>query len=1122
MVRRMRFSALQRALLILALVLVPWLSADALVRDIRVGSHPNFTRLVIEWDGTIDLRKVRLDQRLVLHLEQPVDKDFDDARRRLQPFVRELSLSPDRKRIDIVANDGATPEARVLDDRLLVIDVPKPEAQSVTLRSGRHDGFDRLVLQPVKQDGYNARQFEDRLVIKLRDGVFGGDVPELSKRSTGISINRVQADALIARMPPGITPKTWFLAPDMVVVDFPVVAPTAEIAESSPTTATLDLDEPSVEVSTDVAEVAPEPEKKANVETADAPKAEPAPIDAPVAGKRAFEEVPPLVALAEAAPVNVDALPISAVETDDGPALQFKWTADVGAAGFVRGGKLWVVFDGTVGSIEPDTKAIRDVAGHLIRGLKQLSNDRATILLIEPAHALTPLMQRDRMTWNLHLKPSVKKLKELELSLTNGTALLIKDTVSEIRLDDPVIGDRIGVAMTRHARLGSRTPRHGVEINFLPSFQGAVWEEIGDRVVSYTTELGVLVGSDPELSLDMVGRELIADQGPLLPQENKLEEVVAGAVLPHRKIAAEAEQTVNDEQELDWSAIGHDDDPYLDLAAFGLAPGETLFDRRKALGPLLVSESAVERISGYLSLARHYLAQGFGGEPLLLLARADEIIEDAGAPLRAKRSVEALKGAAGLLLRRPEDGKKLDNPLFDNDPEITLWRAIAKADDEEWDAAQELMAASRDYLFDYPLPLQVRFGVRAARVGLESGRADPAFAIIDRLLRLPMTKQQELDVKSIEALALWRDGALEEARQAWQGVIAEASLRQRLATKLTLTMSEYDAGQISADHAAERLKSDQVLWRGHEQESDMFEQLGEFELAAGSPPEAIINWRTAIDRGAEPDHAAALAKRMKAVFGDYLSGELAQGASALQALRLYRRYSELLPPDEKGSAIVAALVAKLEEVGVYEPAIALLKRQQAQYDERSAEAAEIGAQIADLMQRTGQSTSALVALADSTPLDELEPELRSARAETAAQALASMGRYPEADARLSDDGSTTARQLRVELAAARNDWQQIIDILDNEEVLKGFDEAGTFVSQGDRSLMHLAIAHYHLGNRGRIGDLAIRYQPKLDEEHAKLLATFAGDDPLDGQVGKVVAELGERLSTWRDRLDVMQ
>lgn len=148
------------------------LSAHAIAGEavsIRTGQHEGFARLVFEWPQGIGVVRDARDGAVVLRFDRSMEADLEAARAELAPYVEAISSGDDPHEIWLRPLAGVGVQVWTSGDRKVVVDLRSRPDQNprVAVRLGRHQGYERMVLQWPVPVSFAVTQVHPRLRIEF-------------------------------------------------------------------------------------------------------------------------------------------------------------------------------------------------------------------------------------------------------------------------------------------------------------------------------------------------------------------------------------------------------------------------------------------------------------------------------------------------------------------------------------------------------------------------------------------------------------------------------------------------------------------------------------------------------------------------------------------------------------------------------------------------------------------------------------------------------------------------------------------------------------------------------------------------------------------------------------------
>lgn len=1101
-------------------------ASPVLAAGLVVGTAPGFGRLAIDWDEPVTLSSRSVGDAVEIEASRPFPSRLEAAGAELGALVEALTLDDDGRVLRLRPVEGVTVETALLDGQLLRIGLIAPGAPVLGLRLGQHEQFRRLVIEPVVRGSVLLARMAGRIDLVLPGRLAAADLDRL-RGMPGVTGVWAAGDQLILSVAQGATVRDLFVSPDKQVVDisvggareagFAALPGTAAIGPTvPPATSALPRPRPSAplrpsssrdESASRQALTEPEHERQAVVEP------------------RTSSVTPAL-----------EAVRVEAARAADGAVeLGFAWPEPVPAAVFLRGTRLWVVLAAAGRAIDIDSPAFARAAQPLVKTLRQVPHPTATLLHLDLHEAAVTAIEREGGQWRVRLgstavAPTPFATAPL-LVETAGPALRLPDVETVVSVTDPLVGDRLEIGLSSTVTGPLSAGRRFVGLRLLPTLQGAAWRRLdgSDRLPELAAD-GLMLGPHDgilRLPVDDPHAEEMRSAARPAEEERRPLDPLAAPVQPQSTgvgsagtddVPAMLERTPASASTTPFAdgAIGDgagDDEPPddqrvqpmttrtappsasspLGLARFADVHGQRFWDRRATLMQALNHAPADERPALQLDLGRLHLANGLGTEAASLLADTPfPDAEDAGAG-DAVDAYRALDGAAALLAGRPAAALvQLAHPSLLGDEETALWRAAARAALKDWDEALADWRRGSAAFDTYPPMAQAALGEHAAMLLLQTGEIDDVFALLGRLAALPLSKATRERLQLLEATALERDGAIDEARSIWRALMEAGGPEVRPQASLALVEADLAAGRIVPAEAADRLASDSVAWRGHGEELDFWRRLAALRVEAGQAEAALTILQEALARAPQTESAGIIVAEMSAILDRLFADQAAGRRSATSMLLTYRRFAELVPPGPMGDRQVGQLATSIAALGLDEAAMEILRDRLRQSDRRDQGRAVLGLALGRLLAAQGDPAGAMAALLDSNTLDPLDPSIALAR-RTLLTSLGQAGEGPVVGE--SDAAAQPLLRLRDQARQAfdRAAWPELVALA--EQLEADLPPADMLERVAAEALLLVATAGRQLADDALVERLASRYADRLpvaaDRSILRLLANAA-------------------------------
>jgi tetratricopeptide (TPR) repeat protein len=751
------------------------------------------------------------------------------------------------------------------------------------------------------------------------------------------------------------------------------------------------------------------------------------------------------------------------VEESNVTRIVVTWPQPARAAAFRRGEAIWLVFDAN-GRIDL-TGVAR--AGRRHQNIEIVQGEGVIGLRIPAPPDVLVSAAAHENDWTLTLgaraDAGVPAVLEREVAADGRGRLTARfGREGTVRwINDPEIGDRIGVALVGGPARGIDVRRATVEAAMLPAAHGAVIEPRADGV-NATFAGGVLTVSR--------GEGLIT----AAPARSELE----AALL---------------------------EDAFSGEAPMSSTPSESLVDVRRRIDELTrrAAEEGVGEgapVEARMALARYLLEHEFAAEALgalrIVAINQGELVE-------LDPEYRLMRGAANVMMRRlPAAQADLTASALTNNPSAALWRGYSAALQRDWIVARRELERGAGGLEEHPPAWRARFQLALAEAALELN--DPAAAEAaaraalgqapDTSLRLHarLAEARVMGLRGDHARALALLDELSRVRDEEVAVRANVeSIRIRRAT-----------GVIRAVDAVEPLEALRFRWRGDATELAIVSMLGEAYSELGRWREALATMRIAADRF--PNHLAARQLRadMSTLFERlFLDGE-ADRLEPIQALGLFYEFSDLTPVGPNGDRIVRLLAGRLVHVDLLEQAAQLLQHQ---VDERlqGLSRAQAAADLATIYLMDHKPDQALVALG-TTRQPNMPATLLADRRILEARALLDLGRLEGAVELVERDRSEDAQRVRAEAAWRARNWERAA--AEMRSLINMRNRATPLDNHGRQAVLRTAVALTLAGNEEGVRALYREYAGDMaNTDEADAFEVVASGVHADGAAIRDVA-----------------
>ncbi|MDR3512935.1 MAG: tetratricopeptide repeat protein [Caulobacteraceae bacterium] len=719
--------------------------------------------------------------------------------------------------------------------------------------------------------------------------------------------------------------------------------------------------------------------------------------------------------------------------------LRFPWKNPLGAAVFRRGEAVWVVFD---------APARIDVssAPHGFRQVRQMQTaaglDFSAVRIASPSDVGVSAVAEGAV-WTVTLgtgQPPASEAVKITRDTDAGSPSLSASLAGATRavwVDDPAVGDRIGVVTAMAPCKGLPSRREFVDLALLPSVQGLAVEPIADGLAVTTDGDNVSIGMPKGLALSPKALQAQASANDLgLPQPL----VRPGLV---------------------------------DFDTWGRTGSGGYLPRYEALQMAAAEEGKRGKDAGFaarLGLARFLVGEQLSYEAIGVLNMIGKQQES----MLGDAQFRALRGAAKVMAGRYKEAQTdFSAPVLADDPASSLWRGYIAARLGQWTEARQQFDAGQSMLFQFPAKWRTRFATANAEAAIALNQYPVAEVAIDNALRDQPDPVEQLQTRLVQARLFEAEGEHDRALRLYQAIAPVNLAFLSAPALLHATEIRLAANQITPMQAAGVYDGLRFRWRGDATELETIRDLGQIYLGLGRYREALEALRSAGQRLPDLPQAVQLQADLSNAFRALFLDGQADGLQPVQALALFYDFKELTPIGADGDLMVRKLARRLVDVDLLGQAADLLKYQA---DNRlsGVPRAEVATDLAmiDLMNR--QPEAALDALNNSrTTL--LPSALNAQRRLIEARAWLGLGQYDHSTEVMQADKGPDADAIRAEISWKKHDWSlaggQFEKLLGDR-----FKAAGPLGPDDEARLLRAAIGYSLAGDEASLGRLRDRYQ----------------------------------------------
>ncbi len=582
------------------------------------------------------------------------------------------------------------------------------------------------------------------------------------------------------------------------------------------------------------------------------------------------------------------------------------------------------------------------------------STSTVNMAMFENAGTLWIVMDQD----GLHLKPTINSSKrdmfdgfrKIELSngglytmplpeglhgKGNGGGILWRLILSDdIKMDDPVEPIKVGAANINDIRKGhiiwplegvreiktlrdyeSGKPLFVVLVNDSSQFTGAFRSFVDFDVLTSYAGMAIRPNVD-DLKVEQVadGIKIYRDKGLSVMPEGMMSLAVGaderGSLVNLNNVNTnQADRPPSVFQFVSWQKFSIEE-----LNRY----------KNNVLGALPEKEKP-QQVEDLMVLGKTHLAYGRAPEALGFFEFARQVFPE----LEQSPEFLALRGLARAFNWKSEIAlSDLSHPDLKDLDEIKYWKSFVLADLGDWKQAAEILPASYGVLNDYPEHISSRLGLTLAEVNLRDGNVAKAEEILSLLSQNKLSSHMDAAVKYLQGEAYRQSGAIDDTISLWESLKDHPDQLYSTKARLALAVLLSDQGKIDNKQAIDLLEPLRYTWRGDQLEAQVLYWLGKFYFDAQNYVKGLNILRDASSLAVNTALGERIAANMTEEFtGLFLSDTELEDLSALDAIALYDRFSELTPPGEEGNEVVQRLAEKMVKADLLDRASGLLKHQ---------------------------------------------------------------------------------------------------------------------------------------------------------------------------------------------------
>ncbi len=471
-------------------------------------------------------------------------------------------------------------------------------------------------------------------------------------------------------------------------------------------------------------------------------------------------------------------------------------------------------------------------------------------------------------------------------------------------------------------------------------------------------------------------------------------------------------------------------------------------------------------------LAEFYIANNLAHEALGIL----RVMGDEQRPVDRPEAELIAQGAANALAGRSQEAiAALTSNSVRFEPDAMLWRAIARSEMGDYEAARMDAIGAEPIVKSYPNWVGARFALAGARAAIMAEDVSTASRFLAGATLPQLTRDQAAQYQLLTGMLDELQGRDLDAIESYGRVIT-ADRRPTTTQAVLRTMSVLDRMErLDVARAVDTLSVQAAIWRGDRTELAVLELLTRLQYRNGDYRDAFQITRDAAARHPDSPVLSTMLDKARTEFASlYLDGA-ADGMDAVEALGIYYDYRHLTPPGSQGDLMIRNLAGRLIKVDLLHQAAELLEYQ---IDNRlqGAARAQVAADLAVVHVANRAPQKALDALYRSR-IANLPPALERQRRVLEARALVDARRHDLALDILQSVEGRDADMLRIDAYWNGQRYQQAAELI--ERVYLDDLRRGALSPVARGNLIKAAVGYVMAGDMIGLSRLNGRYADAL-------------------------------------------
>ncbi|MBS0235832.1 MAG: hypothetical protein JSS50_00675 [Proteobacteria bacterium] len=345
---------------------------------------------------------------------------------------------------------------------------------------------------------------------------------------------------------------------------------------------------------------------------------------------------------------------------------------------------------------------------------------------------------------------------------------------------------------------------------------------------------------------------------------------------------------------------------------------------------------------------------------------------------------------------------------------------------------------------------------------------------------------------------------INNAKEAWEQCASDIDdTLNRARCRFEKARMLYKTSQFINNEYIDELQKIAVTWRGDGIEREMMKELGDLYTMQGDTLNALRSWRVITDYHTNTSDALLLAQKMSDTFVEFFLSDAGKSATPFQAVSLFYEFQNLVPLGDIGDELIVKLTSDLVELDLVNRAAVLMNHL---VDNRlkGMRREEIINRLSKAYLIASLPFNSIEVIAKGLDYEELPEHIAKERRYIHARALMKMGETEAVERLLDKDINQQADDIRADLYWQGGNWQKFSQ--NSEPYLYAIRANKSDLDDGQvLRVLQQAVAYMMMGQDELLRGLYNDFYPRIPEEnrYGKIMALLANlwqvRAPMDGK-----------------------